>query len=254
MLKYLIYISFLVIFVRLNAQDTIKVDSTLSDTNKITKKFNVSTRGNFNRGNVNRDIFSINSAYSISEFNKDLDISVAYLYGTQDKSLKQEEIDFNLSLKLLKSKPTYIIAFSELHKSYARKIEYQHSIGLGLGKYLIKKDSSKLSMSLAIINELADYKTYKDVHVHRMSLRISGKHYIKNTYVKYLLWFQPAIEYSTNRTNFSIEYNVPLNKSIMLSTVYQIDYDDLILEEGVNALDSSLLFGLKFNINKNKWT
>ena len=72
--------------------------------------------------------------------------------------------------------------------------------------------------------------------------------------MKYLLWFQPAIEYSTNRTNFSIEYNVPLNKSIMLSTVYQIDYDDLILEEGVNALDSSLLFGLKFNINKNKWT
>jgi len=253
MLKYLTYISFLVIFVRLNAQDTTAVDSTLNDTNKVTKKFNITTRGNFSRGNVNRELFVASTSYSINAFKKDFDASLAYTYGSQDKSLREDEIDFNVAAKFFKDKPTYFIAFGEVHRSFKRKIDYQHGLGLGLGKYLIRKDSSKLSVSLAFLNQITDYSTFKDVHLHRMSLRISGKHYIRNSYLKYVIWFQPAIEQNTFRSDSIIEYNIPLTRTLVFNITYVIEYDDLILEEDVEALDSRILFGLKFNINKDKW-
>jgi len=252
MLRYLLCSVFLVIFVKLNAQDTTAVDSAVVDSIKTIKKFNIITRGNFSRGNVNREIFSAGTGYSIDAYKKDFDVACSYVYGSQDSELTEDEIDFNTSIKLFKHKPTYLIAFGELHRSFKRKIEYQHGLGIGLGKYLIKKDSSKLSMSLAVVNQITDFSTYKDVHLHRMSVRIAGKHYIGKSYIKYILWAQPAIEVKTFRGSLNLQYNMPLTKTIFIHVSYDLEYDDLILEEDVEPMDSILLFGLKFNIKKEK--
>ncbi|MCP4520963.1 MAG: DUF481 domain-containing protein [Cytophagales bacterium] len=229
------------------AQDTI-------DTTKVTEKFLISSSGNFSIGNVNRELFTNKISYSRDAYKTDINIGVSYIYGSQDNKLKEDEINFNTSIKVLRHKPTYVIGFAVLDKSYKRRIEYRHSLGVGLGKYLIRKDSSNLSVSLALVNQVADYSTFEDIHIHRMSLRINGKHYIKKSYLTYTLWFQPAIEYPTNIANFKIDYNIPLFKSVFFRISYVMDYDDLIMEQDVEPLDHILVFGFQFkvkNIHKN---
>ncbi len=224
------------------SQDTI-------DTVKRVRKFNISTSGNYSSGNVDRLLFGAKTGYKIENKKTDYDAAFAFTYGNQDNSLREEEFDFITSIKMFKHKSVYAIGFAELHRSYKRSINYQHGIGIGLGKYLIKRDSSKLSMSFALLNQTTDYsKINNDVFLHRLSVRIKGKHYINRTYINYLIWYQPALEYNTLSTSLYLEYNIPLFKSVFLNVSYLIEYDNLVVED-VEPLDSVLLFGMKIDFN-----
>lgn len=207
--------------------------------------------GSSSTGNVNRTILSSYMKLKRVSDKSEYVFNPMYTYGTQDKSLVEDEINLLFSYELLKHKPTYIFGYGDMGRSFKRKMTYRQDVGIGLGKYLWKNDTNRVSITLGIVNQFTDFSdpNVGDLYVYRMSVRLKGKHMILKTHtLKYLIWFKPVIEnHQYYILNGTISYDVPLTKRLKFNTSFIYEYDNLVTED-VKPEDTKILFGLKYKI------
>ena len=226
--------------------DSSKIDTIIKKPLPI--KMEMSANGMYNNGNVKRVIFNSNLKVLYKTERSEILISPQYTYGTQDDELKEDELRLYTSFETFKHKYIYAFGFSDISSSYKRKIIYQHDIGVGIGKYLINKDSSKISLTIAYMNQHTDFETKDDVFVNRMSLRFKGKHIFKRSKLTYIFWYKPAINIENIYIlNSLITYSIPITKYVAFNIKLLYGYDNLVVE-GVNPTDTQILFGVKLKI------
>lgn len=227
-------------------------DTTITDS-LVTKvpsplKLEVDANGMYNNGNVERVIFNSSLKLEYKTEKTELLFSPQYTYGTQDSELKEDEVRLYTSFEVLKHKFVYGFGFSDMSSSYKRKIIYQHDIGFGIGKYLCNTDSTKISLTVAYMNQSTDFETNSDIFVHRTSFRFKGKHTLRKSKLTYIFWYKPAINVDGIYIfNSSIVYSIPITKLVAFNIKLLYEYDNLVTED-VNPLDTQILFGVKLKM------
>jgi hypothetical protein len=231
---------------------TMVSDSSTVDTTVVEKvspiKLEINANGIYNQGNVKRGIFNSTMRLEYKTDKTELLLYPQYTYATQNEELRENEPRLYSSFEVLKHKPFYGFGFSDISKSYKRKILYQHDIGLGVGKYLMKKDSSKIAITVAYVHQKTDFETKTDIKAHRVSFRFKGVHTFKKSKLTYIFWYKPAIDIKGFYIIDSmLEYSIPITKFISFSSKLIYRYDNLVAEDVVPE-DIQMLFGVKVKI------
>lgn len=153
-------------------------------------------------------------------------------YGSNDMNQYENEIYLtgNISKQIGKWK---IIGFTEDERSYMRKIDLRSSVGLGLGRRLLKTKTLDIVLSEVILPEY--YWSGVNTSSNNFTVRASSRLRLDydNTVFKFssITLFQPAI-YSSREVSFADNLNmrstntisVKVKKNLEVGLVYTYSY------------------------------
>ena len=211
----------------------------------------LASTGIINRTNE-RNSYVLNNALRFSVYKKNVSLNSnnSWIYGKQQQQLSNNDFVSSLDFDLYKTK-RHIYYWGLLHyeKSFSLKIDDRFQGGLGVGYYVIDRESFVLQISDGILYEKSDltgedapgleYETYRNslrlkfrfTHQNRVTLEgvnflqhaLSDKHdYIirSSTNLSFRIWkivsFTIAVNYNklalTNRENFLLNYGISLER------------------------------------------
>ena len=205
---------------------------------------------NMSFGNVEQIMLNLGGNFNIESKQSEFFISPDYTYSEQLGVLVEDEYSLNVILETMKHRKIYLFGFAAIDKSFKRKFDLKKEVGIGSGHYFIKKDSNKVSFTTAITNESTDFYVVEseDVKVNRLSLRLKGSHMFKRFNVSYVFWYKPSLEFDgiyVYRNTLSFEF--PMTENLSLNSQWSYVYDNLVVDDSVDEVDTDITFGIKYN-------
>lgn len=219
---------------------------------KVKAKWNAELRvqGQFNRGNITRNLFSANASLSWEKSIVELTTSSLYQYGELNGQVNEREFNVILDGHLFHQKRFYLFVLGGPEISRLRGIKIrEYGVG-GPGWNIIRKENHKVSVSNGLMYEHTEFVTGDTVTIIRNSFRLKGKHsFLKGKLgLKYLLLHQAGLSKNiNNRMSINTSLDLGITKILSASFGYSYIYESVVAEGRKNA-DQQFLVGLAIKL------
>ena len=235
--------------------------SAMADTTFV--KGNVLLQGNYTSGNFNTytigtkaDIRYVRNKSVFEAVGNFKYTKIGYITNNNTDSFltKENEKYIDVSYSRFLTKRLKIITFSEVERSFLRKIDIRYNLGVGAGYKFINTKTTYFDISEVILPEVVIYNSDKyNLTSLRYSTRVKFIYGFGSVHISNITLFQPSvwnsrgIEYSENINIRSITtFDVNIYKSLSIGIL-----DEYILQKynplKKRAYDNSMTFYLKLN-------
>jgi hypothetical protein len=213
-------------------------------------KYHLSLDGNWNKGNVQRQLLIARAEISWKNSVLDFTAHPRFVYGKQNGLLAERDGFSDLYVNVLHSRKLYGFGLGTIENSNLRSINVRYMGGGGIGCHFVRTENNRFSITNAIVYEATDFFAPNDkIETLRNSLRIKGSHRFgsKHFSLKYLSFFQPSLLNINNlRWSTQIWAEIFISKSLSFRATAENYYEGFVATNRKRN-DSRLSVGFSFS-------